>query len=236
MAIETLGRNPTNQIESLANSLPDKAERDLIFAFLQNPIIAGKIEQTPNYVKSAKTQQERDKISGQIAGWAFEWLSFIYLLGKTKHILLSPQDIPNLYQKLYPDREFKDFFFEGKLPINTRVPDMMVVRNAGKTLQITSVIEAKAGKGNKNEIIGINNLYGNLRLVEKEGAHLLGQYMHEIKPDLEAKPVVFFPKCRFILTVPSNSNFSQPKYLLEKIPISSTTLRRLEQAITSGSI
>lgn len=238
MLIETFRNreNPTSQIESFANSLTDQGEKDLILAFLQNPIITAKIAQTPDYIQSAKTLQEEKQIAGEIAGWAFEWLSFTYLNQHTKHTLFSPQDMSSLYQKLYPAREYNDFFFQGKLPVNIRVPDMMEIRNAKNTLQIMKIIEAKAGRLSKNGIIQVSNLYGNLRLETESWRSSLGQAMHEVKSDLEEKPVVFSPNCKIILAVPSNSNFFQPKCTLTNIPISSDTLRGLEQAITSGSI
>lgn len=234
VAIETLGKNSINQIESLANSLPNQEEGGLILAFLQNPIIASKIEQTPSYVKSAKTQQERDKISGEIAGWAFKWLSFTYLLGKTKHTLLSPQNILNLYQILFPDKKLTDFFFQGRVPVNTRVPDMLEVRNAGKTLQIIRIIEAKAG-GLDDRPFTAGNLYGNLQLKGLARKEVVGEAMHDVMPGLEAKPAYISPHCKVTLAVPGNPSFESTSKS-EIIPISSATLFLLERTITSGSI
>lgn len=235
MTTEALRTSPISRVESFANSLPDQEENQLISAFLENPIIAAKIEQTPDYFRKATSPQDKLIILGDIAGWAFEWLSFTHLQQHTKHTLFSPQNVSDLFQKLYPTRELKDFFFQGKLLNNITIPDMIEVRDAERTLQITRVIEARAGKLD-NGFFTLGSLYRNFHLGIKSWKQLAGQAMHEIKPDLKAKPAFLSPNCKVIFAVTSSFHSPQSKYQLERTPISSATLHRLVRTIASGSI
>lgn len=236
MAIETLRVNPTNQIESLANSLSDPEEKQLILDFLCNPTVASKIEEIPDYLRKA-TNREQSVILGEISGWAFEWLAFTSLNQHAKHAFLSQQDISELYQKLFPGKKFNDFFFQGKQPVNTRMPDMIEIRNADKTLQITRIIKASTRHSlDERSFLTPDDLSANFQIKHIDRQRLVGRIIHDIRPDLEEKPVVLAQKCNLTIAVPSNFGSLQSKYHLEIIPFSLTVLNRLVNTITSSSI
>lgn len=244
-------RAQSTEADRFLDSLRAGSEKDLISHFLKDP----KLEPQRKKLKVAvggltpdSTVKEVKKMEGLVAGFIFERIALIHLsnlLNKKnakgnarRNILLMPEDIEEIYKKIQriDGSGYIESIHGGLYTVISGVtmPDAIEIGDAPNSLQITRIFDAKAGDVNP-QVINTSRRYRqgsvqrNFRLKENRGGILLGHMIHDVRPDIEDKPVsAVNPKIVFLC--PIGSNLRQfGGYSSVEVPITRGNLHELAE-------
>ncbi len=143
------------------------------------------------YLDEAKTQEEKEKIYQEFAGFSFETLAFQYLRADLGEFttMLTPQETDDYFISHFPDHEIREFPFGKKGISGVVVPDSLVM-DSGDIIYHVEFSLHQGGDYFYHKYDGFtHNRWDKAFAGAYEGARLLfgvpRSFSHEVKEYLE---------------------------------------------------
>ncbi|GEM_PF-4597433 len=195
--------------------MQDETTSSLFSAFFQTPQSKDILAATTACMEFVP-QENTYSLGNYLAGRIFEELSTIYLqrLAGPQFRFLTSDEFVKLYRELNPNAKINSICWGISHGIIGRTfPDIIKLRNAGKTWQATEMYECKLQLPDfcspqlqiyKRPAWLLSTL---LHISDKypQTSQRVGQTLNSVFPDLENKPLEISPKLKFKLIVPNNT-------------------------------
>ncbi len=189
--------------------------QNLFLRFLQTPQAKHLLEITVDLLH-AHENGEIENFQRHLAGRIFEELTAIYLQQQSgsKYTFLTSEDIVRLYGYIDPQTKIIDHMGVLHEIVGAVFPDIVKLRNATHTWQVTEIYECKLQTSidfNSSQMQSYQWPRGLERLLRLDNSRLettserLEQNFHMAFPRLERKPVKVHPSPKFKFAVPSNT-------------------------------
>ena len=182
--------------------------------------------------------KEKKNFMQELAGQIFEQLGYLHLTQVFRDpdtFVLSPQEVLELYKRIYPNRKVSKIRENG---LNsgiegTTIPDGLIIKNTGSSLAIEEVIDYKLWSRSIPKPEAFNRQLGNYRYPQfvrdfwlgesRINPLIYGQIIHGLRSEVPIKSLSVNPGYKVIYGLPENSSVKFPADDIETryIPIDS---------------
>lgn len=183
-------------------------------------------------------EEERKGFMQSLVGLLFEQLGYLHLTqvySDQNTFVLSPQEINELYRRIYPNRELKNLRGENlhfAIPGITQ-PDGLIIQETDDFLVVTGVVDYKLwvnripnGENYRKQLSNYrypefsNDFYRGEALKDNL---FHGRIINKQRPEISVKPIAFNTGHEIVFCLPENSpiKFSEPEINIKYIPIDS---------------